>query len=76
MVSFIALRDQGDIAPSIGNYRLPSICGCTGQSGAHWTLWSATVTASVFCNLPFWVGTKLSGGPPDMSVDPSRRLSC
>jgi hypothetical protein len=47
MVSFIALRDQGDIALSIGNSRLPFIRGCTEQSGAHWTLWSATVTASV-----------------------------
>jgi hypothetical protein len=41
---FIAPRDLGAIGATFGRPWLPSVHGCTGLFGAHWTLHSATTT--------------------------------
>jgi hypothetical protein len=37
-VPFIALRDLGAVGAPFGRIWLPSVHGCTGLSGAHWTV--------------------------------------
>jgi hypothetical protein len=40
-VPFIASRDLGAVGAAFGRPWLPSVCGCTGLSGAHRTVNSA-----------------------------------
>jgi hypothetical protein len=69
---FIAQRDLGAIGAPFGRPRLPSVCGCTGLSGAHRTLHSATATDRFIDYFPLLGaqdrqegGTGLSGAPID-----------
>jgi hypothetical protein len=70
-VPFVAPRGQGAVEVSFGRTWLPSTCGCTGLSSGALESFCATATNHLICHLPSWVGTRLSGGAPDMSGDPS-----
>jgi hypothetical protein len=76
---FIAPRDLGAIGAPFGRPWLPSVRRCTGLSGAHWTLHSATVTNILIGWFPVLGapdrlvgGTGLSGAPCDCWL----RLTC
>jgi hypothetical protein len=71
---FYSPKGQGVVAPPFGRQWLPSVCGCTGQSGGTSDTQSATPPNRLIGRLPFRVGTRLSSGTPDMSSDPSRPL--
>jgi hypothetical protein len=60
-VPFIAPRNLGAIGALFGRPWLPSVCGCTGLSGAHQTVNSATVENPL-------IGYFLLLGAPDCSV--------
>jgi hypothetical protein len=61
-VPFIALRDLGAVGSPIGRIWLPSVCGCTGLSGAHRIVNSAAVENRVIGWFPVLGGTGQSGG--------------
>jgi hypothetical protein len=69
---FIAPRDLGIVGAPFGRPLLPSARRCTGLSGAHRTLHSATATDHLVGYFLLLGGTGLSGAP----IDPWLRLTC
>jgi hypothetical protein len=59
---FIAPRDLGAIGALFGRPWLPSVCGCTGLSGAHQTLHGVMATYLLIGCFPLLGGTGPSGG--------------
>jgi hypothetical protein len=51
-VRFIVPRHLGVVGAPFGRPWLPSVCGCTGLSGAHQTVNSATATESLIGRFP------------------------
>jgi hypothetical protein len=67
-VPFIAQRDLGAVGAPFGRPWLPSVRACTGLSGAHRTVNSATTTKSLIGWFPVLGGTGLFGGALDCPV--------
>jgi hypothetical protein len=62
---FIASSDLRAVGAPFGSHWLHFVRDCTGLSGAHWTLHSATATNPLIGWFPVLGGIGLSGAPSD-----------